>query len=215
LSACPIALAARERAGDNGEMGKTPLPRTTTAAFLVIDLLQDYFRDGPLAERRAALVQSVNELVAAFHSHGQPVIWVRQEFNRDLSDAFLEMKRRNLSVTISGTDGCNLLPELNYDQGDIVVVKKRYSAFFSTDLDRILARLSPAMLVVSGINTHACIRTTVIDAYQRDYSIIVADDCIASHDQEHHEITKRYLNGKMADFLPNDQIINRLSNGSA
>jgi nicotinamidase-related amidase len=185
----------------------------TTTVLLVIDMLQDFFRHGPLVQRRQSLTTSINELVAAFHAHGQPVIWVRQEFAPDLSDAFLELRRGNIRITMAGTDGCQLLPELARESRDAMIVKKRYSAFFRTELESLLAGIAPAVLVVAGVNTHACVRTTVIDAYQRDYHIVVADDCIASYDSEHHEITKRYLSGKMATFLPNAEIVRGLAAG--
>jgi isochorismate hydrolase len=66
------------------------------------------------------------------------------------------------------------------------------------------------MLIVAGINTHACVRTTVIDAYQRDYEVVVAAECIASYDETHHEMSKRYLDGAIARLLPNREIIKML-----
>jgi maleamate amidohydrolase len=50
----------------------------------------------------------------------------------------------------------------------MVIIKKRYSGFYGTTLDETLARLAPDAIILAGINTHACIRTTAVDAYQRD-----------------------------------------------
>src|SRR5262249_29955318 len=152
-----------------------------------------------------------NRLAAAFRRAGQPVVWVRQEFAPDLSDAFLRMRKENLRVTIAGTDGCELLPELERHASEKVLVKKRYSAFFGTDLDETLGALRPVILVLAGINTHACVRTTAIDAYQRDYEVIVASDCVASYDAQHHEVTKRYLDAGIACFVPSGEIAKRLA----
>ena len=168
----------------------------TQPVLLVIDMLNDFFREGLLAERRDELVRSINELVALFRSHNLPVIWIRQEFAPDLSDAFLVMRERGLAITIAGTDGCKILPELDYLSTDPVIVKKRYSAFFGTNLDEILASLRPAFVVMAGINTHACVRTTAIDAYQRDYHVVIASDCVASYDDEYHRVSMRYLSGR-------------------
>jgi len=169
-------------------------------------MLNDFFQEGPLAERRAELVNGINHLVGLFRSRDLPVIWVRQEFAPDLSDAFLELRRRGIAVTITGTEGCQILPELDVRPEDRVIVKKRYSAFFGTDLEETLISLSPDRLVVAGVNTHACVRTTVIDAYQRDYRVVIATDCIASYDQEHHDVTMRYLGGKMAQLMSNAEV---------
>jgi nicotinamidase-related amidase len=180
-------------------------------ALLIIDMLNDFFRQhARLAEQRTHLVASINTLVEAFRHHNQPVIWVRQEFAPDLRDAFLEMRKHDVHLTIAGTDGCEILPELDHRSTDVTIVKKRYSAFFGTDLDATLKRVCPNMLIVAGINTHACVRTTVIDAYQRDYEVVVAAECIASYDETHHEMSKRYLDGAIARLLPNREIIKML-----
>lgn len=185
------------------------MPRMT---FLIIDMLNDFFRQHPrLAEQRTHLVASINMLIESFRQHDQPIFWVRQEFAPDLHDAFIEMRKQNLHVTIAGTDGCELLPELDYRPTDKLIVKKRYSAFFGTDLEATLKNVGPDLLVVAGINTHACVRTTVIDAYQRDYEVVVATECIASYDEAHHEMTKRYLDGAIAQLLPNREIVRMLA----
>ena len=190
-----------------------PMPHNTSLkmTLLIIDMLNDFFRQhARLAEQRARLVASINALVEAFRHHGQPILWVRQEFAPDLHDAFLEMRKHNLRVTIAGTEGCEILPELDRRPNDKTIVKKRYSAFFGTDLEATLRRGRSDMLVVAGINTHACVRTTVIDAYQRDYEVVVATECIASYDEAHHDMTKRYLDGAIARLLPNREIIEML-----
>jgi len=179
--------------------------------LLVIDMLNDFFERSPiLAEQRKQLVESINSLTAAFREHKKPIIWVRQEFAPDLHDAFLDMRKRDLRVTIAGTEGCEILAELIREPGEKVVVKKRYSAFFGTDLETILQNDSAETLVIAGINTHACVRTTVIDAYQRDYEVVVAEECIASSNPQHHEITKEYLDNNIAQLLPNNEIIKLL-----
>jgi len=182
--------------------------RMTGAVLIVVDLLNDFFERSPvLADQRPRLVAATNELTHGVREAGLPVIWIRQELEADLSDAPLDQRDRNLRMLIAGTSGCTLLPELISSPADRVVIKKRYSAFFGTDLDRTLASLHPETLIVCGINTHACIRMTVIDAYQRDYRVIVAADAIGSTDAEHHDVTVRYLDGKMARFLSNARIL--------
>jgi nicotinamidase-related amidase len=185
-------------------------PTVGKPILLIIDMLNDFFEEGPLAERRTDLVRSINELVSMFRSRNLPIIWVRQEFAADLSDAFLELRKRGKGVTIAGTKGCQILPELDCRPEDHIIVKKRYSAFLGTALDGILSAQNPDPLVVAGVNTHACVRTTVIDAYQRDYHVVLALDCIASYDDEHHDVTVRYLDGKMAQGLRNLEVLRLL-----
>lgn len=113
---------------------------------------------------------------------------------------------KQIQVTISGIPGCQWLPELIREASAPEIIKKRYSAFFGTDLETRPETLECGRLVLAGINTHACIRTTAIDAYQRDYQVLIADECTKSPDVGHHRITKQYLDGKIAHFLSNSRL---------
>lgn len=174
--------------------------------LVVIDMLHD-FLDRWEATRRQRLVSSINELVGSMRGLGHSVVWVRQEFEPDLRDAFGEMKAKGIQVTIRGTQGCQIVSELATDPSDLVIIKKRYSAFYGTTLDEALARLQPDAIILAGINTHACIRTTAIDAYQRDWNVILALDCIDSYDREHHEVSLRYMKDRMATVMTNPDIL--------
>ncbi|MGD0164672.1 MAG: isochorismatase family cysteine hydrolase [Candidatus Sulfotelmatobacter sp.] len=129
--------------------------------LIVIDMLHDFLESWE-PDRKEGLVHSINELVSVMRSLGHPVIWVRQEFEPDLRDAFPEMRAKGIRITIKGTKGCEIISELDPVPSDTIMVKKRYSAFYGTTLDEILVRLAPDALILAGINTHACIRTTAI-----------------------------------------------------
>jgi isochorismate hydrolase len=45
-----------------------------------------------------------------------------------------------------------------------------------------------------------------IDAYQRDWRVILAADCVGSYDQEHHDISLRYMKDRIASVMSNDEI---------
>ncbi|MGA7461219.1 MAG: isochorismatase family cysteine hydrolase [Candidatus Korobacteraceae bacterium] len=173
--------------------------------LLVIDPLNDFLDSWPAAARDR-LLSSTNGLVALMRAANHRVIWVRQEFEPDLRDAFNEMRAKGIRITIRGTRGAQIASELNVDSNDAIVIKKRYSAFFGTNLDQLLSDLRPDALILAGINTHACIRMTAIDAYQRDFSVILAADCIDSYDREHHEISLRYMKDKIAAVMTDAEI---------
>jgi nicotinamidase-related amidase len=173
--------------------------------LIVIDMQNDFLASWEQG-RRHALVQGINELVGHFRSRSLPIIWVRQEFESDLSDAFPEMKAKGIRTVIKGTPGSQIDSELAADPSDTALVKKRYSAFFGTDLDEKLARFKPDTIILAGINTHACIRTTAIDTYQRDWPVVLALDCIGSYDRKHHEVSLSYMKDKIAAVLTNREI---------
>ena len=177
--------------------------------LIVIDMQNDFLER--LEEgRRVHLISKTNQLIEIFRASGCPVIWVTTSFRPDLSDAFLEMRDRQISVVIDGTVGAEIHSDLERSKEDAVILKKRYSAFFGTDLEQLLSDLGPAQVTLAGVNTHACVRSTAIDAYQRDRRVVLASECIDSHDPEHARISLAYMDNKIAVALTNDEISDRM-----
>ncbi|MEK8034823.1 isochorismatase family cysteine hydrolase [Ideonella sp. DXS29W] len=167
-------------------------------AVFVIDMLNDCFVHADLKQLRAALCSSINELTALARAGGHPVVWVRQEFEPDLSDATIDMKAQGIRMFIKGTKGPDILDELTRSESDIEIVKKRYSIFFGTGLDQLLHQLDIHLIILAGVNTHACIRTAAVDAYQRDLPVQIVRECVASKDTHHHDVSMNYMNGGIA-----------------
>ena len=186
----------------------------TGLCLIVIDMLYD-FLDAWEADRRARLIERTNRLIGVFRSAALPVIWIRQEFKADLSDGFLEMRDKGISVTIEGTRGAEIHRDLGYRSSDRTIVKKRYSAFFGTNLDEVLNEIGATWIVLAGLNTHACIRMAAIDAYQRDFRVVLAAECIESHDDAHARISLSYMAGKIASLMTTAQIVEALKRASA
>jgi maleamate amidohydrolase len=178
--------------------------------LIVIDMQND-FLERLEDDTRAALLLNTNQLIDVFRASGCPVIWVRQLLSPDLSDAPLLMRDARISVVIDGTSGAEIHPDLARHDEDTVVVKKRYSAFFGTKLEQILSDLAPEQITLAGVDTHACVRTTAIDAYQRDMRVLLASDCLASHDPEHGRISMAYMDRNIAMAVTNDQILDGMT----
>ena len=118
--------------------------------LIVIDMVNDFLEKWEAAPKQR-LVRSINSLAGLMRQNGHPIIWVRQEFESDLRDAFLEMKNKGIRITIKGTDGCQITSDLAVAPSDPVVIKKRYSAFYKTNLDQMLGELRPDALVLGEL----------------------------------------------------------------
>jgi maleamate amidohydrolase len=178
--------------------------------LLIIDMLNDLLSNWSIADR-TSLVQGIQHLTETFRAANKPIVWVRQEFEPDLSDALQEMRRKKIRITIKGTEGAKIIAGLTPRSEDHHVIKKRYSAFFGTDLDRLIADLKIDTVVLAGINTHACVRMTAIDAYQRDLEVIIPKEAVASYDRSHEDISLRYMDGKIASVVSITELASRMS----
>jgi len=179
-------------------------------AMLFVDLLEDFLQKREFVDSRGRLAAAVNELAKAARELSIPIIWVRQEFEEDLSDAFQSMRDNNIRITIKGTPGCRLVSELDQHPTDHEIVKKRYSCFYNTRLEELLTKLGCNTLVIGGVNTHACVRMAAVDAYQRDFRVVLARDCIGSYDKQYHDESMRYLEQSIGKAVTNSELIAEL-----
>lgn len=190
-------------------------------ALLVIDMNVGSFnsnaRGGILHRAKEHLVPCINGLAAAFRTKGLTVIWVTQRFKDDLSNAPVLQRKSGDKKFVESSDGWKLLPELDVQPGDQVVVKRLYSAFFDTDLHERLQQAEVTSLVIPGVNTYACVRATTLDAYQHGYDpIIWPRDGIAASLPQFEQDTLRYMlgdapgRGLVEGLLSNEEIITRL-----
>lgn len=143
-------------------------------ALIIIDLQNDFLAQLP-AGRADDVVEGACQLVEAARAAGAPVI--------------------------EGTRGAELANGLVPHGDEPVIVKKRYSAFYGTDLEARLAAFGAERVVLAGINIHACIRMAALDAYQRDLRVILPTGAIDGYDDAHNAVTLRYLDGKAARVM--------------
>ena len=190
--------------------------QTAKHALLVVDMLQDYFDaalwpQSQLPQQRAQLSARVNALVYVCRAHGVPIVWVRHAFQPDLSDAFPHMRKANRRYTIAGTPGSEILPELHVEKDDTILVKKRFSAFFRTDLEQQLRRMQVDSLILAGITTSWCVRSTAVDGYQLDFDIFLVQECLAGFTTQDHEASLQAMDGYIATVVRTDDISGMLT----
>lgn len=150
------------------------------SALLVIDMLNDFCKPGgamvlPGAERLYPMQQ---RLLAGARRAGAAVIYVNDRHRAGIAGDREFLKRT--PHCLAGSWGAAVVSELAPQPGDHEVVKHRYSGFFETDLDLTLKDLGRDQLVVMGVVTNICVRSTVHDAFFRGYSVVVPEDAVAA-----------------------------------
>ncbi|MCH7578476.1 MAG: cysteine hydrolase [Chloroflexi bacterium] len=93
---------------------------------------------------------------------------------------------------IRGSEEPEVIPELQ-EFADEVIPKRRYSAFFETNLDERLKELRPDKIIVVGDCTNICVLYTVADARNRDYAVEVPAECVTTFDPEAHKFALSQL----------------------
>jgi nicotinamidase/pyrazinamidase len=153
-------------------------------ALLVIDMLRDFMEpDGALycGDDARKIIPFVRREIEEFHERGDLVVFLRDAHPPD--DLEFRIFRRH---AVAGSDGGRIIDEMPIGPGDPVVEKTRYSAFYNTDLDRILKEAHPDEVHVTGVCTSICVMDTVGDLRNRDYPVVVYREGVADFDAEAH-----------------------------
>ncbi len=161
-----------------------------TRALLIIDMLRDF-----LEKEGALCIGDSQEVIAGVSSRLQE--WRRQKLpvfyimDRHLPhDAEFKMFPPHC---LAGEWGGEVVDELAPREGDFLVYKRRYSAFFGTDLDLSLRELGIKELELAGVCTQICILYTAADARMRLYDVTVRKECVASFDEEAHRFALKEM----------------------
>lgn len=112
-------------------------------------------------------------------------------------DSFMEsdfiFRGRMKKHAIRGTEETKPLPDLGVEAQDIILEKRRFSAFFKTDLDQTLRTLGVDTVLVCGINTHFCVLATAFDAVCHDFFTVILEDLSAAYKEEvHRKVVELY-----------------------
>ena len=174
-------------------------------AIIVVDMQNDFGSEGGMFALAGidispirAVIGPTARVLASARAAGMTVIYLKMEFDGDLSDAggtdapnYLKHLPLNIGKVVKAPDGSDsriliegswntdVLPELSPHPSDLLVSKHRYSGFFETDLDELLRQKGIKTLVFTGCTTSVCVESTLRDAFYRDYRCLLLSDCTA------------------------------------
>ncbi len=155
-------------------------------ALLIIDMLKDFIEEnGALTTGQAGrdIISFIQNKTKEFRAQGCPIIYVCDNHERD--DREFDMFPPHC---IAGTEGSEIIDELEVAPGDKIIKKRRYSAFFGTDLDLYLREKGVDEIHLVGVNTNICVLYTAADGRNINYRVIIYEQGVASFDGEAHRL---------------------------
>lgn len=159
------------------------------------------------AKPKEEFIERASSVLRAARTAGMMVVLVQVGFrpglpelsNRDKLLAAIKSSPQRQSL-FQGASGA-IHPSLGPEPGDIVVTKHRVSAFAGTDLEMILRAKQVDTIVLFGISTSGVVLSTLLDAGDADYRVVVIADCCADLDSELHGILLSRLFPQRADVV--------------
>jgi len=133
-------------------------------------------------------------LVASARENGVPVIFIQEVHRPDMVDFGRELDGDEDVHCIEGVKSTEIAAEeVDFRPGDYFVPKRRYSAFYGTDLEILLKGLKVQTLILTGGLTDVCVHYTFVDGHQGDYYCRVVEDCVGASSWDAHWASLRAM----------------------
>lgn len=154
-------------------------------AIIVVDMIKDNVKTDlhtGISGEAQKIIPRLQQLLAAARQKGLLVVYANDSFYP--TDIFFRGKMK--PHALRGTPGVEVIPELKPEPEDIVIEKRRMSAFFKTDLDITLRDKGVQRVAVTGIATPYCVLLTALDALANGFQSVIVEDCCAAYPPENH-----------------------------
>jgi nicotinamidase-related amidase len=161
-----------------------------STGLLIVDMLDDFIRpDGVLpVPDGEALIPLIVRARRAAREAGATVFYLCDAHRSD--DPEFQAWPPH---AVAGAPGAQVVDELASDERDVVVPKRRFSAFFGTDLDVHLRERGITRVVFCGVYTDICVYHTVADACQLTYRVVVGRNAVAAVTEEEHSFALKQM----------------------
>ena len=177
-------------------------PDFSSAALITIDTQKDVL-DGQSFEipGTTAVLPQMKALLRGFRKRNKPIVHIVRIYKEDGCNVDLCRRKaviQGARIIIENTPGCELADELLVDPSvsldhqkllsgciqkvstnEVIIYKPRWGAFYQTPLDGHLKSLNISTLIFTGCNYPNCPRTSIYQASERDYKIVLVDDAMS------------------------------------
>ncbi len=157
-----------------------------------------------------AVIQNAAKLADAFRKNGMPVFLVHVVSS--------EAERLNVTADDPGwgstapmpADWADFVPEMVPKEGDIIITKKQWGAFYGTELELQLRRRGMKTIVLCGISTNHGVESTARFAYEYGFQQVFAEDAMTSMSAEWHNAAIEIAFKRMGRIRKTDEILDAL-----
>jgi maleamate amidohydrolase len=172
-------------------------------ALLLVDFARGWTDpDSPLAVPCAAEVRVAAQLLASARAYGAPVVFTTVAYDdADLETVPMLRKTPRVAQMRTGSPLTEVDPRLAPGEGELILVKKHASAFFGTTLLTYLVARGIDTLLICGVITSGCVRTTAVDAAQLGFRALVVADATIDRTAEARAAALRTVDDLYGDVV--------------
>jgi ureidoacrylate peracid hydrolase len=184
----------------------------STNCLLIIDMQNELLHpqgklyQGGFPPEFDALIPNVQRLLAAARAKAIPVVFVYTAYHPSYVDASPLSPSRKSGSLLEESWGVKILAEIAPQQGEVVIRKRRPSAFFETSLDSTLRGLGARSIFMCGVATNRAVESTARDAFNRDYQSFIVADGTAARGIAAHRASLESLGGFFGKVVSAEEV---------
>jgi nicotinamidase-related amidase len=190
---------------------KNPVPLTTLdpqTALIIVDL-QKGIVSSPFIHPIDDVLKRSRALIDTFRTQGLPVVLVNVAGG---APGRTQQPPRQRMLPEGWTD---LIPELGHQPSDIVVTKRTWGAFASTDLEAQLKAKGVTQVVITGVATGTGVEATARQAYEQGFNVTLAIDAMTDLRPEAHEYSVTNVFPRLGETGSTQDVLDLLAKRSA
>lgn len=210
-----------QKAGLGSEMGIGE-----KAALIIVDVQYGFTGDSPeniedsiqqyptsCGESSWQAIGHIKELLDTARKAELPIFYTIIEGSKTFPNDRVSIKGNIFDhpALLEGEKGAQVVEELKPQYGEVVISKKKPSAFFGTPLVSYLTAKQIDTLIITGCTTSGCVRASVIDAFSYNYKVVVPEECSFDRGILSHAINLFDMQQKYADILPVEEVIKEIT----
>jgi nicotinamidase-related amidase len=172
-------------------------------ALIVVDL-QKGMLGRPTVHPLAEVVGRSSQIARAFREKGLPVVLIHVT---GTAPGRTDAGRPNFALP---PDWMELVPQLEQQEGDLVISKQRWGAFIGTTLDHDLREQGVTQVLVTGIATSAGVESTARSAYDFGYNVVLVVDAMTDRDAENHRHSVEKIFPRLGETTQTEEVLRML-----
>jgi nicotinamidase-related amidase len=183
---------------------------SSKTALVLIDLQRGITAFPAEPHSTAEVIANAARLADAFRAAGAAVILVHVATSPDGGDRLRAQVDETLPLRQLPADFAEIVGELGPKDGDIVVTKRQWGAFYGTDLDLQLRRRGITTVVLGGIATNYGVESTARDGYERGYQLVLVEDAMSARSASDHAFAFARIFPRIGRVCRTDDVITGL-----
>ncbi len=195
---------------DTAGMGGARVGFGERSALVIVDMSYAFVDSAfPLGDSRDGwpAVAAIQRLQAAAREAGLPIFYSTAIWKAGVVETGLWKRTPEVHRALRDPKAYRIVDELAPREGEPVVTKNVPSAFFGTDLLRMLVMQRVDTVVVTGMSTSGCVYATAVDAFSHGFRTIIPEECVADRSRVAHKVSLFNFHMKYGDVVLLDEVL--------